>query len=73
MAEYEKNPSPCTPFKEKCPCAHVPVLYVLLWPSMLLYGSTSKAAFSKFLLFHLMLLLVCVYVCECVRVEQCLL
>lgn len=68
MADYEKNPSACTLFEEEfvpmCICLF---LCVLLWPSMSLYGSTSKAAFSKFLLFHLLLLLVGVYVCECAR------
>lgn len=63
----------CSPFNTKNLCVCVLGLCVVLWPSMLLYGSTSKVAFSAFLLFHLLPLLVCLHAGGCVRTEQCLL
>lgn len=73
MADYEKISPACAEKKKKkrvsmCKCLF---MCVLLWPSTSLHGSTSKAAFTEFLLLHLLLLLVSV--CVCAVLEQCLL
>lgn len=66
MADYEKISPACAQKKKKrvsmCKCLF---MCVPLWPSTSLHGSTSKAAFTEFLLLHLLLLLVSVCVCVC--------
>ncbi len=69
----KRIPLPALHLKESvCTHVHMPsFVCIAMALHVCLYGSTSKAAFSKFLLFHLLLLLVCMHVCECVCVRVC--
>lgn len=64
----KRIPRPALHLKKNV-CAHVHMsIFVCIATAIhvSLYGSTSKAALSKFLLFHLLLLLlVSVHACEC--------
>lgn len=63
MADYEKISPACAEKKKRVSMCKCLFMCVLLWPSTSLHGSTSKAAFTEFLLLHLLLLLVSVCVC----------